>query len=73
MGDLLQMSKPNFTRSVTKTGSRTLILSTCTLCGQKRLASLDDGSLARWEQGHACKDAAGNGVAIVSGSARSIL
>jgi hypothetical protein len=49
---------PSFSLQITHDGERSLILSVCNTCGQRRECSRWDGSLLRWEQGHKCESAA---------------
>lgn len=51
------MSSPaDFTHVLKRVGNRLMIESTCTKCGAAGLVSHHDGTLAEWEERHACND-----------------
>ena len=47
-----------------RTETRLLVQSTCKTCRVSRLVTVNDGSLYKWENGHACEDASPASVKI---------
>jgi len=48
-----QYEDDRYTYNEVRTDKTTLIVVTCNQCG--KVVSLSDGSLEKWEDGHACK------------------
>ena len=51
---LLPAISGGFSRQLFKDGERTLILSSCQICGEARIGSSYGGTLQEWESDHAC-------------------
>jgi len=52
-----------FARQLFKDGERLLILSNCQACGKAQIVTCYDGSLQKWESGHACASRAAGAAA----------
>ena len=62
VGEGILMSR--FDHIYIRTETRLLVQSTCKTCRVSRLVTVNDGSLYKWENGHACEDASPASVKI---------
>jgi hypothetical protein len=61
-----------FSRQLFKDGERMLILSSCQICGEARIASSYGGSLQEWESDHSCTSGAASASKAVAGNGRRL-
>lgn len=53
-GPAVSQKIPEFVRTLVLDGQRTMIQSTCALCGATRIVSAQDGTIQAWENDHVC-------------------
>jgi hypothetical protein len=62
-----------FSRQLFRDGERSLILSSCQICGEARIGSSYGGFLQEWESDDSCTSGAASASGVVAGNGRRLV